>query len=224
VTVNYPPSGPGFHATSAEELRTVVTDGYPGYLTNNAGFSVSSQTGAYVRGITMDGRVIGTLSGTIQAVVGGTVTISHSISGGAAAETGIDDYSEKTAGSLDTNLYLRPITTGVALRSQSGHNYQAATPNSPLPTDQVVPVVTLVGKVPKSTKKKSILIKGTASDAGGIRSVQYRIGGGPLLTATGTTSWQIKPKLKKGGNTITLFATDTVGNVSLNQVIKIKRK
>jgi sugar lactone lactonase YvrE len=90
--------------------------------------------------------------------------------------------------------------------------------------EKIAPLLTVSGRVPKVTVKKSITVKGTASDASGIRSVQYRPGKAALKTATGTTTWQIKLPLKKGKNTITVFATDTAGNVSLNQVIKIKRK
>jgi sugar lactone lactonase YvrE len=92
------------------------------------------------------------------------------------------------------------------------------------PADSTVPTLALTGKAPKSTKKKAITLNGTASDANGISLVQFKIGNGPLKSATGTTTWQIKSKLKKGKNTITVFATDSVGNVSVNKIIKIKRK
>jgi sugar lactone lactonase YvrE len=90
--------------------------------------------------------------------------------------------------------------------------------------DMTAPILIQIGKTPKSTAKKSITVKGSASDAGGIKSVQYRVGKGPPKLATGTTAWSFKAKLKPGKNTITLFATDTAGNVSVNKIIKIKRK
>jgi hypothetical protein len=90
--------------------------------------------------------------------------------------------------------------------------------------DQVKPLVTITSKKPKPTSAKSILITGTASDLGGIARVQYFVGKGPKKTATGTTTWQLKAKLKKGKNTITIFATDLTGNVSVSKVIKVKRK
>jgi sugar lactone lactonase YvrE len=92
------------------------------------------------------------------------------------------------------------------------------------PVDATVPTLALTGRAPKSTKKAKITLNGTASDANGISLVQFKIGNGPLKSAAGTTSWQIKPKMKKGKNTITIFATDSVGNVSVNKIIKIKRK
>ena len=55
-------------------------------------------------------------------------------------------------------------------------------------------------------------------------NVQYRVNDGPLITATGTTSWSFRSKLKKGKNTITVIATDNNDIASLKLVIKIKRK
>jgi sugar lactone lactonase YvrE len=91
------------------------------------------------------------------------------------------------------------------------------------PVDATVPTLALKGKAPKSVKK-SLTLKGTASDTSGISRVQFRIGTGPLRTAVGTQNWNLKATLKKGKNTITLFATDTVGNVSARKVLKITRK
>jgi hypothetical protein len=79
-------------------------------------------------------------------------------------------------------------------------------------------------KIPKLFTKPQLLLKGTASDASGIKSVQYRLGKAPFKTAKGTTTWQIKLPLKKGKNTLTLLATDTAGNVSPRKLIKITRK
>ncbi len=91
------------------------------------------------------------------------------------------------------------------------------------PVDATVPTLALTGKAPKSVKK-IVTLKGTAADANGIATVQFRIGTGPLRTATGTQNWNFKATLKKGKNTVTIFATDTVGNVSVSRVLKIKRK
>jgi streptogramin lyase len=86
------------------------------------------------------------------------------------------------------------------------------------------PPLLAVTAPPKSTKKKVLTITGTASDQYGVSKVQYRIGKGPLKTATGTTAWSFKVKLKEGKNTITVIATDVDGIPSLSQIIKIKRK
>ena len=92
------------------------------------------------------------------------------------------------------------------------------------PADETLPLLVVTTALPKSTKAKKLTLNGTASDASGVARVQFKVNAGPLKTATGTTTWQAKPALKKGKNTITLFATDSVGNVSVNKVIKIRRK
>ena len=92
------------------------------------------------------------------------------------------------------------------------------------PADETKPLLVVTTVVPKSTKLKKLTLNGTSSDAYGVVLVQFKVNAGPLQTAVGTTAWQIKPALKKGKNTITLFATDSVGNLSVRTVIKIKRK
>ena len=92
------------------------------------------------------------------------------------------------------------------------------------PADETLPLLTLTTVVPKTTKAKKLNLVGTASDAYGVARVQFKVNAGPLMTAVGTTAWQIMPLLKKGRNTITVFATDSVGNFSVNRVIKIRRK
>ncbi len=91
------------------------------------------------------------------------------------------------------------------------------------PADETKPLLVVTTTVPRETKKKKFTIDGTASDQFGISLVQFRVGTGPLQAAVGTTAWQIKPALKKGRNTITIFATDSVGNVSVDKIIKIRR-
>lgn len=91
------------------------------------------------------------------------------------------------------------------------------------PPDVTKPLLVVTTNVPKTVSKKKLTIKGTASDQFGISKVQYRLGNGPLKTATGTTSWQFTVNLAAGKNKITIFAVDSVGNVSLNKVIKVKR-
>ena len=92
------------------------------------------------------------------------------------------------------------------------------------PADETLPLLAVTTVLSGSTKAKKLTLDGTASDAYGVVLVQFKVNAGPLQTAVGTTTWQAKPALKKGRNTITLFATDSVGNVSVNKVIKIRRK
>ncbi|RYD40255.1 MAG: hypothetical protein EOP85_14565, partial [Verrucomicrobiaceae bacterium] len=91
------------------------------------------------------------------------------------------------------------------------------------PKDTTKPKVK-VGKVPTTTKLAKVTIKGTASDNKSVKRVQYRIGSGAVKTASGTKSWSFTAKLKKGSNTITVYATDTSGNTSTKTTVKIKRK
>ena len=92
------------------------------------------------------------------------------------------------------------------------------------PAQSSKPVLTVTTKVQKPTTKKSILLQGKARDPNGISRVQYKVGTGPLKTATGTTAWKLRARLKKGKNKITVIATDPWGDVSANKVIKITRK
>lgn len=89
--------------------------------------------------------------------------------------------------------------------------------------ERVKPVLAL-GKFVKSTKAAKVTLKGSASDASGIKEVKYRIGRGPLKTATGTKKWSFKANLVKGMNRIVIVATDANGNVSLEKVVNIKRR
>jgi len=91
------------------------------------------------------------------------------------------------------------------------------------PADVTKPLLVVTPAVPATITKSKVTIKGTASDAFGISTIQYKIGNGALKTATGTTSWQFKASLVSGKNTITIFAVDSVGNQSISKVIKIKR-
>jgi streptogramin lyase len=93
----------------------------------------------------------------------------------------------------------------------------------PPAVDRTAPLLTVTA-APKSTKRAKVTLSGTASDASGIRLVQYRIGKGPLKLATGSTAWSLTTKLVKGKNTLTIAAADNAGNVSASQVLKIIRK
>lgn len=91
------------------------------------------------------------------------------------------------------------------------------------PPDVTAPVLVVTSAPPKKTTAKTIVIKGTASDAFGVAKVQYVVGSSALQTAAGTTSWQFTASLKKGTNIIKINTTDAVGNVSGVKEIKIKR-
>lgn len=86
------------------------------------------------------------------------------------------------------------------------------------------PVLAVTSEVSKTTKKKSITLKGTATDPNGISRVRYQIGDGPVKTATGTGKWKFTRRLSKGKNKIRIFAEDPWGDLSKNKVINITRK
>lgn len=91
------------------------------------------------------------------------------------------------------------------------------------PGDTIKPEVQ-VAKYPKTTKSSSLKINGSASDNQSVQLVQYRNGKSAPATASGTSLWSFNAKLKKGANKITIYATDTAGNVSVSKTIKITRK
>lgn len=94
----------------------------------------------------------------------------------------------------------------------------------PPAVDKTAPLLVLSSKIPKLVTKAQLLLKGSVSDASGIKSVQYRLGTAAFKIATGTVNWQIKLPLKKGKNTLTIVATDNVRNVSTSRIFKITRK
>jgi sugar lactone lactonase YvrE len=94
----------------------------------------------------------------------------------------------------------------------------------PPAVDKTAPLLVLSSKIPKLVTKAQLLLKGSASDASGIKSVQYRLGTAAFKIATGTVNWQIKLPLRKGKNTLTIIATDNVGNISTSRILKITRK
>jgi sugar lactone lactonase YvrE len=125
---------------------------------------------------------------------------------------------------LDTNSSL---FTAVCHVDASGNLWVPDSGNNRVlrfPPDVTLPLLSISPTPPKSTTAKSILIKGTASDAFGVNRVQYRINGGALKNATGNSTWNFTAKLKPGKNTITIQAVDSVGNLSATRTIKIKRK
>lgn len=143
----------------------------------------------------------------------------------ANAVVGQPDFITKTTGttSQKLNLFnwgLHPFVDGSGnLWIPDANNNRVLT----FPPDITKPLLALTGSVPKTTTKKNVTIKGTASDTYGVSKVQYQVNGGPLKIATGTSNWQFKTPLKLGKNTIKVFAVDSVGNQSLAKTLKINR-
>jgi len=80
------------------------------------------------------------------------------------------------------------------------------------------------GKVPKSTSSSKVTLKGSAADASGVAQVRFRVGKGAFQSASGTTAWTFKAKLKPGKNTIEIVMVDAVGNVSAAKRVKVTRQ
>ncbi|MCU0781923.1 MAG: Ig-like domain-containing protein, partial [Akkermansiaceae bacterium] len=150
---------------------------------------------------------------------------ASTIASGSAASgvVGQPDFTSATANTTNRGInspYFFPFAdTDGSLWIADRSNHRVLR----FPVDATVPLLALTGLPPKVTSKKSIAIKGTASDFYGISKVQYRINGGPLKTAAGTTNWQFTAPLKKGSNTIIINALDSVGNLSASRTLKIKR-
>ncbi len=97
----------------------------------------------------------------------------------------------------------------------------APTPN-PTPG---APVVTVLGKKKIKTDKPKAKIKGTASPAEQIASVEYKIGKKKTWKkARGTATWKIKAKLTPGKNKITIQARALDGQVSAPAKVKVLRQ
>lgn len=90
--------------------------------------------------------------------------------------------------------------------------------------DQTAPRFTISTRLPRKTGKARLAVSGTASDEGGVASVQFRPGRGVFKTATGTTSWRATVSLKPGKNTIEFKAVDAVGNASATRRVKVTRE
>lgn len=196
--------------------------GQPGFATTSSGLSATSLNNPYGVSATADGSVWVSDYGNNRLVRFDKVS---TLSNGAAATGVVGQPNFTTAATSVSNRECGAVFHQSFVDAGGSLWVACYAQNRVLrfPPDVTNPLLTLTGAFPKQTKKKSAVIKGTASDTYGISKVQYRIGTGALKTASGTTSWQITAPLKKGRNKITIFATDSVGNLSLSKVIKIKR-
>lgn len=151
---------------------------------------------------------------------------ASSLPNGSAANgvVGQPDFTTNTAATTDRGLkyaYYFPYVdaTGSLWIPDSDNNRVLR-----FSPDVTKPLLAVTSTVPKSTPKKKVVIKGTASDTYGISQVTYKLNTGTTITATGTTTWQFTANLKPGKNKITINAVDSVGNKSVSKVLKIERK
>ena len=69
-----------------------------------------------------------------------------------------------------------------------------------------------------ATEQSFVTIGGTASDAVGVRGVEWQSDRGGSGAATGTQSWLAAVPLMKGPNTITVRAFDAAGNSTVKKI------
>lgn len=128
VLVNYPPSGPGFPATSAYVLETTAISD-KGFLEGEVRLT-SRRPGVTFPSV--DDKFLWPLAQNpsqvdVDAVVGGQITISHSSEFSVGAMTASGNYAATSRASSSYNLTCQIMTGGATLRSESGHNYSPAT-------------------------------------------------------------------------------------------------
>jgi hypothetical protein len=59
------------------------------------------------------------------------------------------------------------------------------------------------------------ILRGTASDLGGVTNVEYQLNSDPFVPATGTSSWEATLSLLPGTNVVQVRAMDSSGNISV---------
>ncbi len=92
-----------------------------------------------------------------------------------------------------------------------------------LTPDVVKPSVSVASKVPKKLSNTSLSLSGTADDNVGVTAI-YVERNGKKIKASGTQSWRISLPLKKGTNSIRVYAVDQAENESDSVQFKVKSK
>jgi sugar lactone lactonase YvrE len=90
--------------------------------------------------------------------------------------------------------------------------------------DETKPIVTITTKFGKKNKPGIVIIKGKASDDYTVLKVEYSINNGVPKAVQGVNAWKLRTKLRLGKNKVNVFATDSVGNVSVTSSIIIMTK
>jgi sugar lactone lactonase YvrE len=88
----------------------------------------------------------------------------------------------------------------------------------------VAPTIRVTGSKRITTSNSSIILRGTAADAdGSVASVKATLNNKPA-TATGTTSWSLRSRLKSGRNQIKLRSVDDLGLSSATVTVTVTRR
>lgn len=98
-------------------------------------------------------------------------------------------------------------------------------PVQPIPQDGTSPALTISspGSTSVFTSRSSIVVTGTANDAGGLASVTWaslgRTGAATIAQPSHTVTWSMEIPLLTGINRITIRATDLAGNTSWRSLV-----
>jgi sugar lactone lactonase YvrE len=158
------------------------------------------------RRILQYGKVTALTNGSQARVVLGQPNFFSSTS--AASATGADSPTH-LAETSDGRLFVTDFVFHRVLRY---------TPVNGAPTIQ------LTGPKRLTTSKSSVTLRGTAADAdGSVASVKATVNNKPA-TATGTTSWSLRSRLKSGRNQIKLRSVDDLGLSSAIVTVTVTRR
>lgn len=91
-------------------------------------------------------------------------------------------------------------------------------------SDRTAAAPVVRSKIPRTTTRRSLVIRGTATDPNGISQVRHRTGNGAFRAAIGTTVWRCTVRLKRGVNRIEIVAVDGFRNVSPARRLRVKRR
>jgi hypothetical protein len=82
-------------------------------------------------------------------------------------------------------------------------------------TDVAPPAIAVTSHKDRETVKESkITLRGTAADESGVRSVEVAVNGGPWANASGNLTWSLPVRLEQGRNSVSVRASDAVGNAA----------
>jgi len=90
-------------------------------------------------------------------------------------------------------------------------------------TTSDAPVVRVAGRSRRTTSQRQIVVRGTATDDGTVRQVNYRLNGRARVAA-GTTSWRFTARLRPGRNVAVVRAVDGDGGSSPPARVVIVRR
>lgn len=82
----------------------------------------------------------------------------------------------------------------------------------------------ITSRVPRTTTRATLTLRGTAADSSGVKEVRFRVGRGTFRKAVGTTAWRFTARLRPGANTVEIVIVDTVGNVSTAKKVRVIRR